>query len=99
MLVPLGTRGLSAGAISAQMSVLPSSLSFHLRQMTQAGVLVQRRSSRQIIYAVNQDIIVGLTALLATLITSHDGSPGGAADFISERNGEGDGLRGHGGVD
>jgi ArsR family transcriptional regulator len=96
MLVPLGTRGLSAGAISAQMSVLPSSLSFHLRQMTQAGVLVQRRSSRQIIYAVNQDIFVGLAALLATLITSH-GSSVGSADFISERNGEGDRLRGHGG--
>lgn len=56
MLMPFGKQGLPAGAIAARMSILPSSLSFHLRQMTQAGVLSQRRSSRQIIYAVNLDI-------------------------------------------
>jgi ArsR family transcriptional regulator len=65
MLVPHGPLGLPAGAISAQLAVPPSSLSFHLQQMTQGRVLVQRRSSRQIIYAVNGEIIDALCDLLA----------------------------------
>jgi DNA-binding transcriptional ArsR family regulator len=56
MLLPHGNQGLPAGDIAARMSILPSSLSFHLRQMTQAGVLSQRRSSRQLFYTVNLDI-------------------------------------------
>lgn len=65
MLLPYGAHGLSAGAIAAEMAILPSSLSFHLRQMTQAGILLQRRSSRQIIYAVNRDTMEGLVAVIA----------------------------------
>jgi len=53
MLSPSGSRGLSAGYLAEQLAVAPSSLSFHLHQMTRAGILVKRRSSRQIIYAVN----------------------------------------------
>jgi ArsR family transcriptional regulator len=65
MLVPHGPHGLPAGVISAQLAVPPSSLSFHLQQMTQGKVLVQRRSSRQIIYAVNDQIIDSLCDFLA----------------------------------
>ncbi|MEA2740970.1 MAG: ArsR family transcriptional regulator, arsenate/arsenite/antimonite-responsive transcriptional [Acetobacteraceae bacterium] len=65
MLVPYGPLGLSAGVISAQLSVPPSSLSFHLQQMTQGKILVQRRSSRQMIYAVNGEIIDSLCDFLA----------------------------------
>src|SRR5690348_7136598 len=50
MLLPYGSDGLSAGTIAERMAFIPSSLSFHLRQMTQAGVLRQRRSSRNIVY-------------------------------------------------
>jgi DNA-binding transcriptional ArsR family regulator len=64
MLVPHGQIGLPAGAISAQLAVAPSSLSFHLQQMTVAGVLVQRRSSRQIIYAVNSQVMNALCDFL-----------------------------------
>jgi ArsR family transcriptional regulator len=66
LLKPYGRDGLSAGAIAARMNVLPSSLSFHLRQMTQARLLIQRRSSRQIIYAADQDAMDDLVAFLAT---------------------------------
>ncbi|MDR3533125.1 MAG: transcriptional regulator [Rhodopila sp.] len=65
ILVPYGPLGLPAGAISSQLAVPPSSLSFHLQQMTQGRVLVQRRSSRQIIYAVNNEIIDALCDFLA----------------------------------
>ena len=59
MLVPYGARGLSAGQIAAHIGIAPSSLSFHLQQMTQAGVLTRRRSRRQIIYAVNSGVVNG----------------------------------------
>jgi ArsR family transcriptional regulator len=65
MLVPHGTAGLSAGTLSALLAVTPSSLSFHLQQLTQGGILVRRRSSRQIIYAVNSEVIAVLCHLLA----------------------------------
>ena len=57
MLLPYGQQGLPAGMLAARLAVVPSSLSFHLRLMTQAGVLIQRRSSRYIIYAANLDIL------------------------------------------
>ena len=64
ILAPLGPIGLSAGKISDRLGVPPSSLSFHLQQMTHSRVLVQRRSSRQIIYAVDHEIINGLSNFL-----------------------------------
>jgi ArsR family transcriptional regulator, arsenate/arsenite/antimonite-responsive transcriptional repressor len=66
LLVPYGPSGLSAGHIAARLAIPPSSLSFHLQQMTQARVLVQRRSSRRIIYSVNDKIVSSLCAYLAT---------------------------------
>jgi ArsR family transcriptional regulator, arsenate/arsenite/antimonite-responsive transcriptional repressor len=65
ILVPHGPLGLPAGAISALLAVPPSSLSFHLQQMTQGKVLLQRRASRQIIYAVNGQMIDQLCGFLA----------------------------------
>jgi ArsR family transcriptional regulator len=65
MLMPLGPIGLPAGVIASRLAVAPSSLSFHLQQMTQGRVLVQRRSSRQIIYAVDGEVISALREFLA----------------------------------
>ena len=65
LLVPYGPHGLSAGHIAAQIGVSPSSLSFHLQQMTHAGLFTQRRSRRQIIYAVNSGVVNGLCSFLA----------------------------------
>jgi ArsR family transcriptional regulator len=65
MLVPHGPMGLPAGAIAARLDIAPSSLSFHLQQMTLGRVLVQRRSSRHIIYAVDHEIMGALRDFLA----------------------------------
>jgi ArsR family transcriptional regulator len=66
LLVPCGAAGLSAGLIAQQLSIPPSSLSFHLQQMAQAGLLLRRRSSRQIIYAVNDQVMGELWWFLAS---------------------------------
>ena len=65
-LLPHGQLGLSAGSISGKLYIVPSSLSFHLQQMTHAGVLTQRRCNRRIIYAVNAKAIDALRAFLAS---------------------------------
>ena len=53
LLVQRGPNGLAAGAIAQSLDVAPSSLTFHLQQLTYAGLVTQRRASRQIIYAVD----------------------------------------------
>ena len=52
-LVQRGPDGLSAGTIAKMLDLPPSSLTFHLQQLTHAGLITQRRVSRQIIYATN----------------------------------------------
>jgi ArsR family transcriptional regulator len=66
-LVPLGARGLSAGSLSVQLDVAPSSLSFHLQRMSRAGVLMQRNHKRSIIYSANSDIIDALCLFLSVI--------------------------------
>lgn len=53
MLVQRGPDGLPAGAIAAELDIPPSSLTFHLQQLAHAGLVTQRRVSRQIIYATD----------------------------------------------
>lgn len=65
MLLECGSLGLPAGTIAARLAVAPSSLSFHLQQMIQGHVLLQRRCSRQIIYMINDDVTDALHAFLS----------------------------------
>src|SRR3954452_12915248 len=51
LLVTCGPEGLPAGIIAERLGVQPSSLSFHLAQLTHAGLITQRRLSRQLIYS------------------------------------------------
>lgn len=92
LLAPHGHAGLPAGLIATTMNVLPSSLSFHLRMMTQAGVLTQRRSSRRIIYAVNADTVKSLFTALDGTETIGDvtGEPMG---IFGEADGEAENFR------
>jgi len=64
MLVQRGPDGLSAGAIAQALALPPSSLTFHLQQLTHAGLITQRRLSRQLIYAAD---FAAMNALMAYL--------------------------------
>jgi len=64
LLVTCGPEGLPAGSIAERLGVQPSSLSFHLAQLAHAGLIVQRRSSRQLIYSAEY---AAMNALLAYL--------------------------------
>ena len=49
LLVQAGEQGMSAGAIADALNVPNSSLSFHLAQLTKAGLIRQERQSRSLI--------------------------------------------------
>lgn len=64
LLVGAGSEGLSAGGIAKRLSISPSRLSFHLSALEQAGLIVSRRASRQIIYSVDTAGIGGVISYL-----------------------------------
>jgi DNA-binding transcriptional ArsR family regulator len=53
MLVERGPDGLAAGVIAERIGIAPSSLTFHLQHLQRTGLIVQRRLSRQLIYAAD----------------------------------------------
>lgn len=64
LLVKAGPCGCAAGGIAQALDVPAPTLSFHLRHLTQAGLLTARRESRSIIYAVNFEHMQALLAFL-----------------------------------
>lgn len=64
LLVEKGPEGLSAGAIGEAVGLAPSSLTFHLQNLHRAGLIVQRRESRSLIYSVDFDAMNDLVGYL-----------------------------------
>ena len=50
LLVEKGPDGLSAGDIAERIGLVPSSLTFHVQSLQLAGLIIQRRVSRQLFY-------------------------------------------------
>lgn len=53
LLVRRGPAGLPAGEIGERVGVPPTTLSFHLAQLSHAGLVTSRRDGRSILYAAN----------------------------------------------
>lgn len=64
LLVQAGDRGLPAGAIANALGVPNSSLSFHLSQLHRAGLVLQERQHRSIIYRANYPAMNALVGYL-----------------------------------
>jgi DNA-binding transcriptional ArsR family regulator len=64
LLVQAGEQGMSAGTIASALGVPNSSLSFHLKQLNQAGLVRQVRQHRSLIYRANYQAINALVAYL-----------------------------------
>jgi len=64
LLVQAGPGGLAAGDVADRLEIAPATLSFHLAQLRQAGLLSMRRDGRSLIYSANYD---GMNALMAFL--------------------------------
>jgi ArsR family transcriptional regulator, arsenate/arsenite/antimonite-responsive transcriptional repressor len=64
LLVEAGPDGMPAGAIADALGVPAPTLSFHLAQLTHAGLILQRRDSRLLIYSANFPAMNTLIAYL-----------------------------------
>jgi ArsR family transcriptional regulator, arsenate/arsenite/antimonite-responsive transcriptional repressor len=64
LLVQAGAAGIPAGVLADRLGVPPSSMSFHLSQLANAGLVTQRRESRSIIYSADYGAMTGLMGFL-----------------------------------
>jgi ArsR family transcriptional regulator len=81
LLIQRGPAGLAAGAIGERVGLVPSSLTFHLQNLQRAGLITQRRESRQLIYSANFAAMNGLVGYLTENCCGNTGaqcSPAGA---------------------
>lgn len=80
LLVQAGPDGMAASRIAGELGVAPSSLSFHLKELTHAGLLQARQDGRFIIYSAD---FATMNALLGFLTENCCGgkpcTPGRAA--------------------
>jgi ArsR family transcriptional regulator len=64
LLVVAGPDGMAAGEIAQQLGLSPSSLSFHLKDLSHAELVTPRQDGRFIIYSANFDAMTGLITFL-----------------------------------
>lgn len=81
LLVRYGPVGLPAGKVAEALSVPPPTLSFHLSQLSRAGLVRSRRQGRQVSYSADFET---MNALLRYL-TENCCSAGGCAPVRAQR--------------
>lgn len=64
LLVQAGPQGLAASRIAEALDIAPSSLSFHLKELSHAGLLTARHEGRFIYYCADIGTMNGLIAFL-----------------------------------
>lgn len=64
LLIQSGPTGLAASKIAEHLDIAPSSLSFHLKELTHAGMIVPKQDGRFVIYSANVDVMNGLIGFL-----------------------------------
>jgi DNA-binding transcriptional ArsR family regulator len=64
LLVEYAPEGLPAGQIAERLGIAPASLSFHLKELWRAGLLVPRQDGRFVWYRADIDAMNGLIGYL-----------------------------------
>ena len=72
LLVEAGPTGMSVGEIGAPLEVAPATLSFHLKELTHAGLITARQDGRFIFYSANYDRMNGLIGFLTDKCCARD---------------------------
>lgn len=73
LLVRKGSTGMAAGELSDHFGMPPATMSFHLKELNNAGLLASRRESRSIIYAANYKHMQALINFLLENCCADDG--------------------------
>jgi ArsR family transcriptional regulator, arsenate/arsenite/antimonite-responsive transcriptional repressor len=64
LLVQAGPEGMPATRIAEALKIAPSSLSFHLKELTHADLIIQTKAGRSLIYSANFATMNGLVGFL-----------------------------------
>jgi len=64
LLVEAGPEGLPAGAIAEALDVAPATLSFHLKELSHAGLAHARQEGRYVIYSADFEQMAALMTFL-----------------------------------
>jgi DNA-binding transcriptional ArsR family regulator len=83
LLVQAGETGLAAGVLAERLGIPASSMSFHLAQLANAGLVAQRRNGRSILYRADYAAMDGLVGYLTENCCG--GEPCGAEALLQER--------------
>ena len=81
LLIQAGPAGLAASRIAEQLAIAPSSLSFHLKELSHAGLLASKQDGRFVIYTANVEAMNGLIGFLTENCCG--GLPCGAAELLN----------------
>lgn len=73
LLVERGPSGVSAGEIGAELKIAPATLSFHLKELSHAGLILARQDGRFIFYSANFDRMNELVGFLTENCCARDG--------------------------
>lgn len=73
LLVAAGPTGLAAGEIAAAVGVSPTNLSFHLKELANAGLVRSRQEGRFVFYSAHYPHMNDLIAYLTENCCARDG--------------------------
>jgi DNA-binding transcriptional ArsR family regulator len=75
LLVQQGPSGLAAGEIASRLDIAPATLSFHLKELSHAGLASSRQEGRFVYYAANFEAMNALVAFLTENCCAADCGP------------------------
>lgn len=75
LLVEAGHTGCAAGEIAQALGVAPATLSFHLKELTNAGLADARQDGRHVFYGANFQTMSALLAYLTENCCARDRAP------------------------
>ncbi|HEX3097999.1 MAG TPA: metalloregulator ArsR/SmtB family transcription factor [Usitatibacter sp.] len=74
LLVQAGPTGLAVGEIGASLRIAPATLSFHLKELSHAGLVGTRQEGRYIYYSASYERMNRLLAYLTENCCARDGA-------------------------
>ena len=74
LLIERGPEGLPAGRIAHRVGLAASSLTFHIQNLQRAGLITQRRMSRQLIYTADFTAMNALVGYLTENCCTESGA-------------------------
>jgi len=76
LLVEAGPTGMAVGEIGAALKTAPATLSFHLKELSNAALLSSRQDGRYVFYSTNYPQMNALVAFLTENCCARDGGRG-----------------------